>query len=368
MPLRRRLPVDALPPRALWRLNEVGLLTRVSRVSSVSGGSITAAALAVHWRAFSVDPAGRWPDVVAAVRGVAGHTIDVWAVLVGLLPFATVSGRVAAAYDKFLCRGKTLQDLPDEGTAAGQGPMFVFNSTSVQTGVLWRFSKQYMGDYKVGLIRNPGLSLAKAVAASSAFPPVLSPATLRVNPDDFDPATRGPLFKDPYNRRVLMTDGGVYDNLGLETAFKRYRTLLVSDGGQKADDVPRPHADWVRQGLRVVGLIQNQVGSLRKRQLIDAYERTGQDCRTGTYWGIGSHFADYQVSDPLGAGRVDSAALAAIGTRLAALSDTLQERLINWGYAICDAGLRKHFGPALQAQYNVKITDPPGVPYPNVWP
>ena len=29
----------------------------------------------------------------------------------------------------------------------------------------------------------------------------------------------------------MLTDGGVYDNLGLETAWKRYETILVSDGG-----------------------------------------------------------------------------------------------------------------------------------------
>ena len=29
----------------------------------------------------------------------------------------------------------------------------------------------------------------------------------------------------------MLTDGGVYDNLGLETAWKRYTTIVVSDGG-----------------------------------------------------------------------------------------------------------------------------------------
>ena len=34
--------------------------------------------------------------------------------------------------------------------------------------------------------------------------------------------------------------------------------------------------------------------------------------------------------------------LAAISTRLKRMEDKLQERLINWGYAVCDAALRKH--------------------------
>src|SRR5437764_12388515 len=34
----------------LWRLNQLGLMARLNRISSVSGGSITAAALGMNWR------------------------------------------------------------------------------------------------------------------------------------------------------------------------------------------------------------------------------------------------------------------------------------------------------------------------------
>ena len=37
----------------------------------------------------------------------------------------------------------------------------------------------------------------------------------------------GTEFRD----ELTLTDGGVYDNLGIETAWKQYRTILVSDGG-----------------------------------------------------------------------------------------------------------------------------------------
>jgi NTE family protein len=39
--------------------------------------------------------------------------------------------------------------------------------------------------------------------------------------------------------------------------------------------------------------------------------------------------------------------LAETPTRLKRLDDTRQERLINWGYAVCDAALRKHVKPGL---------------------
>jgi NTE family protein len=38
--------------------------------------------------------------------------------------------------------------------------------------------------------------------------------------------------------------------------------------------------------------------------------------------------------------------LAEIKTRLGSMSDLEQERLINWGYAICDTAMRKHVEPA----------------------
>lgn len=86
-----------------------------------------------------------------------------------------------------------------------------------------RLSKPYMRDWRVGLITHPDLRIADAVAASSAFPPVLSPYVLDVEPADFDVAERG--LGDEFRRNVSLMDGGVYDNLGLETAWKRCRTL-----------------------------------------------------------------------------------------------------------------------------------------------
>ena len=41
----------------------------------------------------------------------------------------------------------------------------------------------------------------------------------------------GDLSGDGFARRLRLTDGGIYDNLGLEPIWKRYRTILVSDGG-----------------------------------------------------------------------------------------------------------------------------------------
>jgi NTE family protein len=347
---------------ALIRLNEAGLLAKLSRVSSVSGGSITAAVLGHQWKhlKFVQGVADNLNIVVERIRQMADTNVDIGAVIGGILLPGTVSDRVSAAYDKVLFNGATLQDLPDD--KKGEGPRFVINATSVQTAALWRFSKPYMGDYRIGLIDSPTVPLARAVAASSAFPPLLSPLAL-----DLDQAptetTGADLARAPFTSVAVLSDGGVYDNLGLETAIKRYMTLLVSDGGQKIAPEEDPHTDWGRHSVRIFDIVDNQVRSLRKRHLIESYLRGDH---TGCYWGIRTNFADYGLTnDPLGSSRRNPTYLAEIPTRLERMPRVLQEQLINWGYAVCDAALRRHLDATTQAQYGVSISPPVNFPFPN---
>ena len=265
----------------LIRLNETGLLRKIKRISSVSGGSITAGVLGTSWKdlKFTDEVAVNFDVVVGRVRQMANTTVDAGAIIGGILLPGSISDRVAKAYDKTLFKGAKLNDLPDDSEPGN--PRFVINATNVQTAALWRFSRNYMGDYRVGLVERPDVSLAVAVAASSAFPPVLSPSELDIEQPVVD-TPGADLHKGPYTKKVILSDGGVYDNLGLETITKRYATILVSDAGQKIAPDPDPHRDWARHSLRVLDIVDNQVRSLRKRNLIDSYERKDHN---GTYWG-----------------------------------------------------------------------------------
>jgi len=137
---------------ALWRLNELGFLPKLDRISSVSGGSITAGVLGLAWSKLTFDANGVAAQfesaVVSPVRRLAGRTIDEAAVIGGVLLAGSVSDRVIAGYRRRLFDTATLQDLPDR-------PRFVINATNVQTGALWRFMKPYMADYRVGRVVNP---------------------------------------------------------------------------------------------------------------------------------------------------------------------------------------------------------------------
>lgn len=333
----------------LWRLYETNLLNGqhgLRRISSVSGGSITAAVLALKWNRLSFESSRLQsdfvPEIVAPIRRLASKTIDVGAVLLGIALPGRVSDRVASAYEKYLFGDATLQDLPDQ-------VRFVINATNAQTGALWRFSKRYMRDYRVGQVLNPIVRLSKAVAASSAFPPLLSPVELDLDPNSFTPNSGTDLQRPPFTNKVMLSDGGVYDNLGLETVWKRYRTVFVSDGGGKLQPEEAPKSDWARHAYRVFNLVDNQVRSLRKRQVIDSFKANSTDAayRKGAYWGIRTNIANYQLAKTLPCPHDRTLKLAETPTRLQQLDDTHQERLINWGYAVCDAALRKHVNPSL---------------------
>ncbi|HTV64452.1 MAG TPA: hypothetical protein VMD98_02550, partial [Bryocella sp.] len=142
--------------------------------------------------------------------------------------------------------------------------------------------------------------------------------------------------------QVVLTDGGVYDNLGLETAWKRYKTILVSDAGGVYGAEEQPKRDWLNHTIRVMDLIDNQVRSLRKRQVVESFI-AGE--RSGTYWGIWTDIGNYGLPDALPCPKDKTGKLANTPTRLEGMEAELQEKLINWGYAVCDAAIRKHYDP-----------------------
>jgi NTE family protein len=328
---------------SLLYLNERGWLAKLDRISSVSGGSITAGTLGLHWKDlnFAQGIATNLTEVVIKpVRAMAGRTIDFGAILTGVFLPGTVSDRVISAYERYLFGNATLQDLPDR-------PRFVINATSVQSGALIRFSKPYIWDYQVGKIPNPKRRLSEAVAASSAFPPVLSPVTIDVSKETFEPNTGDTLQRPPYTTTIAATDGGVYDNLGLQTALN-FSCILASDAGGKMQPDPDPKHDWARHSLRMNDIIDNQVRSLRKHALIEALKKD----KTGAYWGIRTNIDNYAAPNKLPCPETKTLQLAATPTRLAAVSDVLQERLINWGYAVSDAAMRTHVDKSLPAPHN----------------
>jgi len=342
---------------ALWRLNEVGALPQLARISSVSGGSIVAGLLAVRWKRLQFQggvATNFGEEVVAPLRRVCSTGLDVAAVLTGAVdPFRSAGEVLAEAYRDQLGLGVKLQTLPP-------WPIFVFNATNYATGSGFRFSRPYAGDYRIGLIRNPKFDVATAVACSSAFPPVLAPVDLDVAAHTFEQTEGADLWEQAEFRAWLrLADGGVYDNLALETVWDRFDTVLVSDAGKPFELDTGPFAFAPKQLFRVMDIGLNQALALRKRMLMQEY-RSGN--LQGAFWAINTPIAGYGVRDALPVASAKIAALSAIRTRLDRFSEQEQCELVNWGYAVSDAALRAYAPDTVLQQRT-----PPRWPYPG-WP
>jgi NTE family protein len=347
---------------ALWRLNEMGLLPRLNQIASVSAGSIAAGVLWHAWPRLDFDSTGRArlfeQEVIRPLRDLASKTIDLNIALLGILK-SDRGNHLARFYRRHLFGSTTLQDLPN----STDGPKFLMSAWNVQSGSLWTFSKAFMGDYTVGWISNPKVTLADAVAASSAVPPILSPLILRLDHADFKAGRFTTLKHPPFTTRVVLTDGGVYDNLALENVWKNNGTVLVSDGAAAQLPLENPDLDWASQIMRIHNSTNAQLRRLRRFQLLTSFmEPPGnEEHREGTYWGITTDIRDYSLGDALHISPEKTYALSTSPTRFGSMPMPMQERLINWGYALCDAAMRRHVAGSLP---DLDLTPPKGFPYP----
>ena len=212
------------------------------------------------------------------IRDMANTTVDVWAVLAGIWT-GTIPQQVAAAYDRVLFKGQ------DRATDPG-APLFIYDSSNLQTGALWRFTREYMGDYKIGYIEKPDLPLSVAVGASSAFPPILSPVVLK-SPGTFRPAAAA--SGAAATRAIAHAScfpTAAYTTISASSRSSRAPARCwSSDGGSPFKTQPRPCGFWPLQIVRVLMCEDNQVRGLRKRGLIERYQlHTGLENRTSPVW------------------------------------------------------------------------------------
>ena len=333
---------------SLWRLNELGLLRAVDRITGVSGGAILLGHLGARWSSLTFDGndvcTNFVDELVTPLRGFCRRRIDLTAVLLGgLSPFHSAGDVVAKLYDRHLFKGLTLRDLPAH-------PTCILYATNMQTGRSFRLTRDYIADWHLGTNAHQVVLLATAVGASAAFPPLFSPVTLRTNPDDW---TNAGSQRDDLRRlqqKIRLADGGVYDNLGVEALIGNCDIVLVSDAGAPFDVKRRLGSNYVSQLGRVRNVLIDQTRALRKRWLLADMSAGRQ---AGAYWGISTEIGRYQV----GTICHDSAATArlqTIPTRLTRFNDWDQAQLINWGYALCDAAIRRHVKPQ--------------IPMPSGWP
>jgi NTE family protein len=256
---------------------------------------------------------------------------------------------LAEAYRDLFDR-RALADLPApaEGT-----PRFVFCATSIQTGACWHFHggpAGRMGDFYTGYAPVGSVGVADAVAASSAFPPGFGAYQLRLPRDvpltRLDPwgrlqphSEKRPRIPGDIRGSVLLTDGGVYDNLGVEPVWKWFDGLLLSDAGKPFASVPSLKQFAPSRLKRVAEISAEQVGAVRKRWL---FQELQLGLRRGAIWQINTDIGAYPAPGRRGYPPTLRTLFNGVRTDLNPFTDGEMGCLENHGYSLADAAIRSY--------------------------
>jgi NTE family protein len=349
----------------LRRLNELGILSRgdFRTVASVSGGAIAAAQLADAFTHVVLTPGQAIPrevwdrEVHTPLRAFTARDGRTGPFLRRLLPWniaraETTVEALARRFERDVTRLR-LSALPSR-------PEFLFLATDMAYGVSWVFARGWMGDYQVGYMPPPSeFPVARAVAASACFPPMFGPLRMQVDPAELK---GGSAPQGDERARCLsdlrLTDGGAYDNMGLEPVWKNHAVVLVSDAGGLFTNESDQGVFW--RVPRYQAIQERQARGLRKRWLVASL---AEGVLEGAYWGVGSAPAKYGLDLPGYSKELARDVIAQIRTDLDAFSDAEAAVLENHGYLVADAALRRHV-PSLLSD----PVPPATVPHPDWFP
>ncbi len=229
----------------LRALNDRGILRQTQVISSVSGGSVIAAIYAYSHgsfaefektivellkRGFQSDITRRMVLPITAAKAIGTLAFATSAALatdvarVVLQAGASMTGvkdgellssiqRMQPPFKRWMSLTMAFEEVLQErvfGSLNLTAPRrddidIVLNSCELRSGSSFRFGSRESGCWRYGTIDSSATSVAQAVAASAAYPAIL-PAIDEVME-----------FTDRHghklSRRVLLTDGGIYDNL-----------------------------------------------------------------------------------------------------------------------------------------------------------
>ena len=324
----------------LQRLAERGLLEDITRISSVSGGSLLVGLILAE-SSFCWPSSRQYLEQTYPVlqSKLCQRSLQWGAVRKLLSPanwrYVLSRANVLAA----VLRTEWNIDVPLSALPAT--PEWSINGTNAGNGRRFRFKRDNFGDYMTGYAPGGKFPLANAMAVSAAFPGGFGPLALKTGKftwkkrPSWDAAVGTEQVVVPNEKAIYLYDGGVYDNLGLEpffdagtgaTKLAENDFILVSDAG-----APLP-AGFDLGALnpfrlkRVADIMADQSHALRIRTFIN-YLKTGTN--RGNFLFIGNQ--------AIGGTAETQKFASSFPTTLRRLTDKEFESISSHGYQIAAA-------------------------------
>ncbi len=255
----------------LQYLAEINQLSKINQISTVSGASLCVALILQ-------ENDGRWPTdyeylnkVLPAVKKLLlKHNISfsaIWRLISRPKWWSNRIGLYAKVFeDKWGIKGSS-EGLPDS-------PIWDINCTNYETGKNFSFSKNYMGDDTTHYVLNPDFSISAAVAASAGVPIIIGPLSLDATKYKWSSCNKTMCPAAYILPKYHLWDGGIYDNLGIESLYnmnsKLNRTieyLIVSDAMGAFDITERKSSSPIGNLKRLLNITMNEIGSLRIKEI-----------------------------------------------------------------------------------------------------
>lgn len=300
----------------LRKLRELGILWNIDLLTCVSGGSIAGAFLASRW--------GDDSALDELEKYLRNTSIDIETTLWGILnPFESRIEALASSYEDDLFGDLSLDHLKN-------GPRIYLNATNLATGNMFFFvagggGKSEMGEHELGQVDAPNYPISNAVAASSAFPPVYPP--LRIGKDH---------YSVPRVEYVALTDGGIYDNLGVNPLLRKKRNNLdysiTSDAGKPFEIDQSPTGSSVAVLKESIDIMMEQVRGQQFQRLLWQH-RAGEGPKP-IWFSIDSNEGESQEGD--------AETTSSIATRLKSLNKLEMEVLERHGGALVETRLNQY--------------------------
>jgi predicted acylesterase/phospholipase RssA len=267
-------------------LRDAGILSQVTHITAVSGGSIIAAHLGLNWNRYT-GSASEFDDAANELLALVRMDLRNRIVRRYGLGFAlrgprrllglsnrrlTRTGLLEYLYERYLYGDTSLFQLPENpqlhllATNLSEGRLCSFHRDG-----LWMICREAGHSFRIDHLRIGLATVPMAVAASSAFPGFFPPMELT----GADVGARSGEFG-----RQAYTDGGVFDNLGVR--MFRFLALSSASGqspwdGVLVSDVGKPFeiqsnakaGGLIRTAMRASDILMDRVWQLENETFKD---------------------------------------------------------------------------------------------------